>query len=430
MKSLHAYHSTHHFAVLSISYEKANAEVRGRFSFFEKYTKHFVQKIHEKNLGDAFVVSTCNRTEIYTTTEDYHSVAASYCSIVGVELEDFISYANILTGEEALLHLFRVASGLESQILGDFEIIGQIKKAFTRFKKEKKYPNLYLERAINTAIQVSKKIKNQTGISNGATSVSYAAVQYVLQQFQDARNKSILLIGTGEIGQNTIENFVKHIPAQSISITNRTAENAKKISEKFRVNTLPFEKIQENILEYDIVIVATGASQPIIHSDWYIRESLTPMKELYCILDLSIPCNVEKSIGQIPGISLVDIDSLSLTIQNTLNNRKNEIPKAEELISEAMDKFFDWEKNRKMVPSIWEFKQNLKQIEANELHKIHKKFQYADILDMELSEKLIQKITNRFAKFIIEHPDKEQEIATLFRDILVLTPPKISKKDA
>ena len=128
-------HKTSNFAVLSISFEKADAETRGKFAFFDENIKNFVNEIHDENLGDAFVVSTCNRTEIYTTTPNYLLIAELYCKTIGVSLTEFMKYVNILKHEEALNHLFRVAAGLESQIIGDFEIIGQIKNAYHRFKK-------------------------------------------------------------------------------------------------------------------------------------------------------------------------------------------------------------------------------------------------------------------------------------------------------
>jgi glutamyl-tRNA reductase len=174
-------YNTQNFTVLSISYEKANAEVRSKFAFFDEHVKNFVNEIHDKKLGDAFVVSTCNRTEIYTTASNYMSIAEMYCKSVDVSLMDFMQFVNVIKSEEALNHLFRVSAGLESQILGDFEIIGQIKNAYHRFKKYRKFSNPYLERAINLAIQISKRIKNETGISNGAASVSYAAVHYILK---------------------------------------------------------------------------------------------------------------------------------------------------------------------------------------------------------------------------------------------------------
>ncbi len=216
-------HQTSNFAVLSISYEKADVETRGKFAFFDENIKNFVSRVHQEDLGDAFVVSTCNRTEIYTTSPNYLLVAEEYCKTIGVHLTDFLQFANILTKEEALIHLFRVAAGLESQIIGDFEIIGQIKKAYSRFKKERQNSNPYLERAINAAIQISKRIKNETGISNGAASVSYAAVHYILNSQKRIAEKNILLLGVGEIGQNTVENLVKHVYQPKIKIANRNS---------------------------------------------------------------------------------------------------------------------------------------------------------------------------------------------------------------
>src|SRR6218665_587030 len=137
MSPKHKFHQTSDFAVLSISYEKADAETRGKFAFFDDYIKSFANKIHEEDLGDAFVVSTCNRTEIYSTTKNYLHIAELYCNTVGVQLSDFLKYVNVLQREDALFHLFRVAAGLESQIIGDFEIVSQIKNAYHRFKKYK-----------------------------------------------------------------------------------------------------------------------------------------------------------------------------------------------------------------------------------------------------------------------------------------------------
>ncbi|WP_297983733.1 glutamyl-tRNA reductase [uncultured Chryseobacterium sp.] len=409
-------HQTSNFAVLSVSYEKADAETRSKFAFFDDHVKGFVNQIHEENLGDAFVVSTCNRTEIYTTTPNYLLVAEEYCKNVGVNLTDFMQYVNIMKREDALNHLFRVAAGLESQIIGDFEIIGQIKNAYNRFKREKSQSNPYLERAINSAIQISKKIKNETGISNGAASVSYAAVHYILNSQKQLSDKNILLLGVGEIGQNTVENLVKHIHKPKVKVANRTMELAEKISEKYNIPHIDFEHFSEELHQTDILIVATGAQQPIVTS-----EHLPDGKEML-VIDLSIPNNVEKILAERDGIELVDVDKLSQHISETMEQRKKEVPKAEEIIKEMTKDFIEWEKKRKLAPNIHHFKASLKNMENNELHNIHRKHRYVGIEDMELSNKLIQKITNRFAKYIIDNPWKAEEISKLMHEILVEQP--------
>ncbi len=409
-------HQTSNFAVLSVSFEKADAETRGKFAFFDDHVKSFVNRIHDQKIGDAFVVSTCNRTEIYTTSQDYLNIAEEYCKVVDVSLMDFMQYAEILKKEDALNHLFRVAAGLESQILGDFEIIGQIKNAYNRFKKEKKYSNPYLERAINAAIQISKKIKNETGISNGAASVSYAAVHYILNSQKQLSDKNILLLGVGEIGQNTVENLVKHIYKPKVKIANRTTEIAEKIAEKYNIPHIEFDDFQKELENTDILIVATGASKAIVKNEHFKNG-----KEML-VIDLSIPNNVEKIVGDKGNIELVDVDILSKHISETMEQRKKEIPKAEGIITEMTEEFMEWEKRRKLAPNIHQFKAILKNMELNEMHNIHKKHRYIGIDDMELSDKMIQKITNRFAKYIIDNPWKAEELTKLMHEMFVEQP--------
>ncbi|MEG1592533.1 MULTISPECIES: glutamyl-tRNA reductase [Chryseobacterium] len=409
-------HQTSNFAVLSISYEKADAETRGKFAFFDDNIKNFVTRIHDENLGDAFVVSTCNRTEIYSTSPNYLLVAEEYCKTIGVNISDFLQFANIATKEEALNHLFRVAAGLESQIIGDFEIIGQIKKAYARFKKERQNSNPFLERSINSAIQISKRIKNETGISNGAASVSYAAVHYILNNQKRITEKNILLLGVGEIGQNTVENLVKHVYQPKIKIANRTQEKAAKISEKYNIPNIDYNNLEQELENTDILIVATGARTPIIN-----KSHLKNGKEIL-IIDLSIPHNVDKNVSELDNVTLIDVDELSKQIQETIQQREKEVPKAEVIIKEMTKEFLEWEKKRKLAPNIHHFKAVLKNMERNEMHNFYRKNKYININDMELSEKMIQKITNRFAKYIIDNPLKAEEISKLMHEILVEQP--------
>ena len=416
MDSLAKTYNTKNFTVLSISYEKANAETRSKFAFFDESVKNFVNEIHDKKLGDAFVVSTCNRTEIYTTSQNYMAIAEMFCQSVEIGLMDFMQYVNVKNNEEALKHLFRVSAGLESQILGDFEIIGQIKNAYNRFKRHKKFSNPYLERAINSAIQISKRIKNETGISSGAASVSYAAVHYILKTQNHISDKNILLLGTGEIGQNTVENLVKHVYQPKVKIANRSFEKAEKIAEKYQIPQIAFDDFENELKNTDILIVATGASQPIINQKHF------PNGKETLVIDLSIPNNVDKKVAENEAVKLVDVDELSHHIQETIEQRKKEIPKAEEIIKEMTKEFLSWEKKRKFAPNIHQFKAALKHIEDHEMHNFHRKHKYVDVDDMELSEKLIQKITNRFAKYIIENPLRAEEVTKLMNEILVEQP--------
>lgn len=225
-----------------------------------------------------------------------------------------------------------------------------------------------------------------------------------------------MLLGVGEIGQNTVENLVKHIHKPKVKVANRTLEYAEKIAEKYQIPHIEFESFEEELKQTDILIVATGAEKPIVTNN-HIPEG----KEML-VIDLSIPNNVEKIIGDRYDVELVDVDILSQHITETMEQRKKEIPKAEVIIKEMTKDFAEWEKKRKMAPKIHHFKAVLKNMERNEMHNIHRKHRYVDVDDMELSEKIIQKITNRFAKYIIDNPMKAEEVSKLMHEIFVEQP--------
>jgi glutamyl-tRNA reductase len=273
-----------------------------------------------------------------------------------------------------------------------------------------------LERAINSAIQISKRIKNETGISNGAASVSYAAVHYILNNQKRITDKNILLLGVGEIGQNTVENLVKHVYQPKIKIANRTQDKAEKISQKYNIPHVDYADFDKELKNTDILIVATGARHPIINSSHF------PNGKETLVIDLSIPHNVEKDVTNNENVTLVDVDELSKQIQETIQQREKEVPKAEKIIKEMTKDFLEWEKKRKLAPNIHHFKAVLKNMERNEMHNFYRKNKYINVTDMELSDKMIQKITNRFAKYIIDNPWKAEEISKLMHEILVEQP--------
>jgi glutamyl-tRNA reductase len=223
-------------------------------------------------------------------------------------------------------------------------------------------------------------------------------------------------LGTGEIGQNTVENLVKHVYQPKVKIANRSYEKAEKIAEKYSIPQIAFENFEEELKSTDILIVATGASHPIIHQKHF------PNGKETLVIDLSIPNNVDKKVAENKAVQLVDVDELSKHIQETIEQRKKEIPKAEKIIKEMTKEFLDWERKRKFAPNIHQFKAALKHIEDHEMHNFHRKHRYVDIEDMELTEKLIQKITNRFAKYIIENPLRAEEVTKLMNEILVEQP--------
>ena len=290
--------------------------------------------------------------------------------------------------------MFRVGTGLDSQILGDFEIISQLKNAFV-ISKELNLVNAFLERLVNAVIQASRKIKNETEISSGATSVSFASVQYIFKNVEDIASKNILLFGTGKIGRNTCENLVKHTKHEQITLINRTKEKAEKLAKKLDVIVKDYADLQLELQKADVVVVATGAQNPTVD------KAILNLKKPLLILDLSIPKNVNENVKDIEGVTLVHMDELSQITDETLENRKKHIPAAEAIIEEIKDEFMSWTKQRKFAPTIHALKAKLNTIKEGELNFQRKKLANFDEEQAELiTARIIQKITNHFANHL------------------------------
>jgi glutamyl-tRNA reductase len=309
-------------------------------------------------------------------------------------VEDFQKVAYVYKNQEAVSHMFRVGTGLDSQILGDFEIISQIKSAFVE-SKNRHLANAFMERLVNAVIQASKRIKNETEISSGATSVSFAAVRYIFNNVENIANKNILLFGTGKIGRNTCENLVKHTKHEQITLINRTKDKAERLARKLDVIVKDYVDLQLEIQKADVLVVATGAQNPTVD------KAILNLKKPLLILDLSIPKNVNENVQDVKGVTLVHMDHLSQMTDETLENRKKHIPAAEAIIEEIKDEFIAWTKQRKFAPTIHALKEKLNSIKDGELNVQRKKLANFDEEQAELiSARIIQKITNHFANHL------------------------------
>ena len=382
------------FYVVGLSYKKADAEMRGRFSLDEQAKSNLLLQAKQEGLESLIVTSTCNRTEIYGFAQHPFQLIKLLCENSNGTVEDFQKIAFVYKNKEAVSHMFRVGTGLDSQILGDFEIISQIKNAFL-LSKEHQLTNNFLERLVNAVIQASKKIKTETDISSGATSVSFAAVRYIFQNVENISDKNILLFGTGKIGRNTCENLVKHTKHEHITLINRTKDKAERLARKLHVIVKDYTDLQLEIQKADVVIVATGAQNPTVDKD------ILNLKKPLLILDLSIPKNVHNNVELINGVTLVHMDQLAQITDETLENRKKHIPAAEAIIEEIMEEFMAWTKQRKFAPTIHALKAKLNSIKEGELNFQRKKISNFDEEQAELiSARIIQKITNHFANHL------------------------------
>jgi glutamyl-tRNA reductase len=382
------------FYAIGLSYKKADAAMRGKFSLDDKAKLNLLHQAKAEGLESLIVTSTCNRTEIYGFAQHPFQLIKLLCENSQGTVEDFQKVAFVYKNKEAISHMFRVGTGLDSQILGDFEIISQLKNAFVQ-SKELNLANAFLERLVNAVIQASKKIKTDTEISSGATSVSFASVQYIFKNVEDIASKNILLFGTGKIGRNTCENLVKHSKHEHITLINRTKDKAEKIAKKLNVIVKEYSDLQLEIQKADVLVIATGALNPTVD------KAILNLKKPLLILDLSIPKNVNENVKDIKDVRLVHMDELSQMTDETLENRKKHIPAAETIIETIKDEFIAWTKQRKFAPTIHALKAKLNTIKEGELNFQRKKLVNFDEEQAELiTARIIQKITNHFANHL------------------------------
>ncbi|CAM3762422.1 glutamyl-tRNA reductase [Flavobacterium cucumis] len=382
------------FYAVGLSYKKADAEMRGKFSLDDQSKTNLLLQAKAEGIESLIVTSTCNRTEIYGFAQHPFQLIKLMCENSQGTVEDFQKVAFVYKNSEAINHMFRVGTGLDSQILGDFEIISQLKNAFVK-SKELNLANSFLERLVNAVIQASRKIKNETEISSGATSVSFASVQYIFKNVENIASKNILLFGTGKIGRNTCENLVKHTKHEQITLINRTKEKAERLAKKLDVIVKDYADLQIELQKADVVVVATGAQNPTVD------KAILNLKKPLLILDLSIPKNVNENVKDIEGVTLVHMDELAQITDETLENRKKHIPAAEAIIEEIKDEFMAWTKQRKFAPTIHALKAKLNTIKEGELNFQRKKLANFDEEQAELiTARIIQKITNHFANHL------------------------------
>jgi len=265
---------------------------------------------------------------------------------------------------------------------------------------------------MNCVIQASKRIKTETKISSGATSMAYAAVQFITNEIDEISNKNVLLIGTGKIGRNTCENLVKHTENKKITVINRSIEKAKILGHKFDVSVKDFSEICSEIEKADIIVLATGAEEPLI------KNNFLKNKSNLLIVDLTIPSNIQID-ESLKNIRLVNLDDLSKVTHNTLSERRKHIPKAQKIIDEIKQEFLQWVYDRRYAPALKALKDKLIKQQNAEMGS-RKRKNGVTINDSSLSYEMIHKITGQFAFYLKENPGKANDAMNIFNEVFQL----------
>jgi len=391
--------------LIGISYKSADLEIRERFAFSKNEITAFTEYLlQNRTISGVVILSTCNRTEIYYNTTQKESTKAPQVIMEALALQknyhnELRPYFYFKEGKQMVEHLFKVVSGIDSLIVGEDQIIGQVKDAF-QFAKEIKSTDKILNRLFSKALETGKKVRTQTEISRGSASASSAAVNLCHMRFPDMSNQNVLMIGAGQTGQLVL-NSLRKSTFKSLHIANRTYAKAEELSHLYGGKSIHLEKVNHYLNDSDIIFVATDSPEPLIKLE-ALKDALQRRNRSQKILlfDLSVPRNVEISIGKLEAVELYTIDDLTKIVKSTNQKRLHEISAAMEIIHHAEDVFMTWKHEQELVPTILKIKKNFHQLNQQEMEEFKK---IRSIKEDKLLNEYSHHITEKFARVFIKN---------------------------
>ena len=404
------------FYVIGLNYQKADVVTRSNFSLSKEKQKQLLSEAKRINIKSVVILSTCNRIEIMGFAKHPFQLISLLCKYSKGTVEEFAKVSYVYKNSDAAEHIIRIATGIESQILGDYEIVGQLKDAFS-LAKEAGTVNAYLERLFNVSLHASKETKNRTSISSGTTTVSYAAIQYIKDHYSKKDPKKILVYGLGDIGKSTARSCEEYLKAHELTIVNRTDDTAKELAEKIGVKMADHKDLNSHVKSADIIIVATGADRPTVTPEMVSKEK----KQL--IIDLSIPRNADPEISKQEDIKIIDVDVLSKKTKETLEERKKQIPLVEEIIDTYKSEFYEWLNFRRSTPAINSLKKSLEMIQQDAISSHSKKYEDVNAgLVEDVTSQMINKIVSKFAMHLKSESTQANQSIKVMKDVFNLEP--------
>ena len=319
------------------------------------------------------ILSTCNRTELYYEYENHIGEEKKIFHLIMKCLVKYKKYSEGLSPFvstkngtlEVSRHLFRLISGLESMIIGEFQIVDQLKDAFY-FAKDKNVLGPILERMFQKSFETGKYVRSNTDIGKGAISVSYAAVEMISKKY-DLTKTSFLCVGAGETSQLLVKHLLNK-KVKNILITNRTELKGKRFAETYDLKTIPYNQMQKKINDVDIVVFSTSSEKPLISKKDIEKVYNSKKNQTLLFIDLSVPRNINDDISSIGNIQLINIDNLKDIVNQNYNKRKAEIDKSQKIIDSFLNEFDEWANSRQLRPSILSIKNKIKILIQNNMN--------------------------------------------------------------
>lgn len=322
-------------------------------------------------IRECMFLSTCNRVELTAVTEDpkdaEEAALGILCELGNRSREEISPSIYRHQDKDAVRHLFRVASSLDSMVVGEPQILGQVKQAYAKAVRDKT-SGVILNRLMHRTFRVAKRVRTETGISASAVSVSYAAVELARKIFHLLEDKTVLIVGAGEMAELAAKHLRAHGAAR-ILVANRTLSRAVDLAKSIGGQAVSFEEMEARLLEADIVITSTGAQQPIITHD-KIKGCLRRRRNRpLFFIDIAVPRDVDPQVNRLPNVYVYDIDDLKGVVEFNMAQRKHESIRAEAIVAEEVEKFFAWLETLSVVPTIVELRGKAEAIVENELRK-------------------------------------------------------------
>ena len=384
---------------LSINHRTAPLDVREKLWFSVDETHAGLRHLKERFFDEVMLFSTCNRTEVYGVVSSLDGVTEGVRNLlISVKSADGqVSPDHFVAGSasDTVSHLFRVAAGIDSMIVGDIQILSQVKEGF-KLAKEDGTLGPVLHRLMQSALRVGKRTRTETAISEGAVSVSYAAVELAGKIFEDLSSKAVLLIGAGKTGELT----VKHLLSKgigTIKIANRTRSRADELVAKLGGEAVEYGLLADALKVVDIVITSVNSPSYVVQPE----DVQTVMRERsnnpLFLIDIGVPRNVNPASKRIDNVFLYDIDSLGAVVERNLARREDEIPVAARIIREEVAAFFHWLNSLQVGPTIQELRESIETIRLQEVQKHINRFKEED-------RELVELVTKRIVNKILHHP--------------------------
>jgi glutamyl-tRNA reductase len=385
--------------VVGLNHETAPVEVRECIAFSSEESSRALDALFGlSSIEEVVLISTCNRVEVLAATRDSERAVTEIKTFIAEFKSEPTSRfeANLFLhrGDEAVRHLFRVASSLDSMMVGEPQILGQVKEAY-QLATRRKTSGVILNRLLHRAFFVAKRIRTETGIGDHAVSISYAAVELGKKIFGELDGKKVLLIGAGEMAELAVEHLVRN-RADRITVANRTFERAVAMAEQFHGHPIRFEEILEQLQSVDIIIASAGASEFIVRYP-EVKGLLKRRKNRpLFFIDIAVPRNIDPSIHRLGNTYVYDIDDLKTVIEENIEDRRREAVKAQRIVDEAVFQFRKWRESLDAVPTIIALREKLEKTSRGELEKTLQGLQHLSSEDRQALERMVRAVTNKF----------------------------------